>query len=486
MAFTYGNGVAGATNKYAASAVALLDQREIYNQLIDIQDDAEWLDFMYMAGKKDATAVPFYTSFYNDNLYKLLTVVGTPTGTTTIPVITLSAADYQFVLVGDLLKFPSGAVGRVQTKNGATPSTINVQSVTGNPLAATLAAMAGVKLSAFSNAQEEGSIEPGSRRWSVNSLQNRVQIFRNAIKITDVQNASKIELEFNGKPYILPYEMIQGLQKHRGDISLAMWLGEVSNTLFADVNGPTTDVLSPYLQGTTGYGVQTTRGMDSYITNYGINDSVTTAGVFTLADLSDLEAQLTAVRAPMEYMIAGSNPAVAVISDFLKNLPSSGTSITTNTLPTPISPNTTTTVANNGFYKSGVNSGMLSVNGREIDLQAEKFMHGGYTYNLKAFKVLSNTDVINYTGGPIAKSIYFLPMGKVKTVGGGMNDYFRYKYMAQPAPGTGSVETAELMTGALAPTPTNQEQSLTVSWTSNMGLEVFAPNKFAKITNILA
>jgi hypothetical protein len=477
MAFTYGNGVAGATNKYTASAVALLDQREIYNQLIDIQDDAEWLDFMYMAGKKDATAVPFYTSFYNDNLYKLLTVSGTPTGTTTLPVITLSAADYNFVLVGDLLKFPSGSVGRVQTKNGTASYSINVQSVSGTALAASLAAMNGVKLSAFSNAQEEGSIEPGTRRWSVNSLQNRVQIFRNAIKITDVQNASKIELEFNGKPYILPYEMIQGLQKHRGDISLAMWLGEVSNTLFADVDGPTSTATPPYLQGTTGYGVQTTRGMDSYITNYGINDSVLTPGTFTLVDLSDLEAQLTAVRAPMEYMIAGSNPAVAVISDFLKNLPSSGVTYNNTT------PNTS---APNPFYKSGVNSGMLSVNGREIDLQAEKFMHGGYTYNLKAFKVLSNTDVINYTGGPIAKSIYFLPMGKVKTVGGGMNDYFRYKYMAQPAPGTGSVETAELMTGALAPTPTNQEQSLTVSWTSNMGLEVFAPNKFAKINNILA
>ena len=475
MAFTYGNGVAGATNKYTASAVALLDQREIYNQLIDIQDDAEWLDFMYMAGKKDATAVPFYTSFYNDNLYKLLTVAGVPTGTTTIPLIPLSTADYNFVLVGDLLKFPSGAVGRVQEKQPA--AIIKVQSVSGTALAATLAAMNGVKLSAFSNAQEEGSIEPGTRRWSVNSLQNRVQIFRNAIKITDVQNASKIELEFNGKPYILPYEMIQGLQKHRGDISLAMWLGEVSNTLFADVDGPTATATPPYLQGETGYGVQTTRGMDSYITNYGINDSVTTAGTFTLSDLSDLEAQLTAVRAPMEYMIAGSNPAVAVISDFLKNLPSAGQTITNNATPTA---NT------NGYYKSGVNSGILSVNGREIDLQAEKFMHGGYTYNLKAFKVLSNTDVINYTGGPIAKSIYFLPMGKVKTVGGGMNDYFRYKYMAQPAPGTGSVETAELMTGALAPTPTNQEQSLTVSWTSNMGLEVFAPNKFAKITNILA
>jgi hypothetical protein len=455
MAFTYGYGAQGATDKYTASAVALLDQREIYNQLIDIQDDAEWLDFMYMAGKKDATAVPFYTSFYNDNLYKLIDTTGATvtTGAATIEVYGLPTAVFNFLVVGDLLKFQNGKVGRVQVKGDNTSAKkMEIQSVDGT----NLTLVAGNKLSAFSNAQEEGSIEPPSRRWSVNSLQNRVQIFRNAIKITDVQNASKIELEFNGKPYILPYEMIQGLQKHRGDISLAMWLGEVSNTLFADLEpgvGP-----GSYLAGAQGYGVQTTRGMDSYITNYGVNDTLTTPGSFNLSELSSLEEKLTAVRAPMEYMIAGSNPAVAVISDFLKNLPSSG----------------------------GVFSGRLMVDGKEIDLQAERFMHGGYTYNLKAFKVLSNTDVINYTGGPIQKSIYFLPMGKVKTVGGGMNDYFRYKYMAQPAPGTGSVETAELMTGALAPTPTNQEQSLTVTWTSNMGLEVFAPNKFAKITNILA
>jgi hypothetical protein len=73
-----------------------------------------------------------------------------------------------------------------------------------------------------------------------------------------------------------------------------------------------------------------------------------------------------------------------------------------------------------------------------------------------------------------------MPMGKVKTVGGGMADYFRYRYQPQPTPGLGSSETAEIMTGALAPTPTNQEMSLTTTWTSNIGLEVFAPNRFAK------
>jgi len=194
--------------------------------------------------------------------------------------------------------------------------------------------------------------------------------------------------------------------------------------------------------------------------------------VFTLADLTSIEAQLIANRAPFEYMIAGSNATVATISDFLKNLPSSGATYN-NTTPNLTAPNP--------FYKSGINSGLLNVNGREIDLEAEKFMHGGFTFNLKAFKVLSNQEVMNYTGSTIQASAYFLPMGKVKTVGGGMVDYFRYRYLPQPTPGQGSSETAEIMTGGLAPTPTNQEMNIVTTWTSNMGLEVFAPSKFAKI-----
>jgi hypothetical protein len=208
--------------------------------------------------------------------------------------------------------------------------------------------------------------------------------------------------------------------------------------------------------------------MDSYISNYGITGDTATRNVFTLADLTSIEAQLIANRAPFEYMIAGSNATVATISDFLKNLPSAGQTIT--------APNPT-----NGYYKSGINSGVLTVNGRQIDLEAEKFMHGGFTFNLKAFKVLSNQEVMNYTGSTVQASAYFLPMGKVKTVGGGMVDYFRYRYLPQPTPGQGSSETAEIMTGGLAPTPTNQEMNLTTTWTSNMGLEVFAPSKFAKI-----
>jgi hypothetical protein len=458
-----GGSIGGSNTASLIQSTSLLDQRDIYKQLVDLQDDAEWLDFMWMAGKKEATSVPTYYSFFNDKLYKPIAIVTgatIPASTTTTATLVLDSSSYDFIVAGDLLRCANGVV-RVVSKDG-TPN-ISVTSVTGGTFVVASATTA----SAFSNAQPEGSAGPEARRWLVGKLGNQTQIFRNALKITDVQNMSKVEIEINGKPYILPYEMIQGLQKHRGDISLAMWLGEASQTTFA---GAAVTVDGPY-------NYQTTRGMDSYISNYGITGDTATRNVFTLADLTSIEAQLIANRAPFEYMIAGSNATVATISDFLKNLPSAGQTVT-NTSPVTGPPAATNT---NGYYKSGINSGMLNVNGRQIDLEAEKFMHGGFTFNLKAFKVLSNQEVMNYTGSTVQASAYFLPMGKVKTVGGGMVDYFRYRYLPQPTPGQGSSETAEIMTGGLAPTPTNQEMNIVTTWTSNMGLEVFAPNKFAKI-----
>jgi hypothetical protein len=457
--YVSGNRPGGSTNgSNTASLIqstSLLDQRDIYKQLVDLQDDAEWLDFMWMAGKKEATSVPTYYSFFNDKLYKPITITTGFSAATTGTIVT-DQDSYAFVVVGDLIRVPlttGSAVVRVTSKNTSGGFNLVVASVTNSTITVT----AGTG-SAFSNAQVEGSVAPTARRWLVGKLGNQTQIFRNTLVITDVQNMSKVELEFNGKPYILPYEMIQGLQKHRGDISLAMWLGEVSATTFAGAAG------SSYSDLTGTYNYQTTRGMDSYIDSYGITGATSGAGVgaFTLPDLTSIEGQLIANRAPFEYMMAGSTAAVATISDFLKNLPSSGV------------------VATSGA-QTGLYSGRLNVDGREVDLEVEKFKHAGFTFNLKAFKVLSNNEVMAYTNSTVQKSIYFLPMGKVKTVGGGMVDYFRYRYLPQPTPGQGSSETAEIMTGGLAPTPTNQEMNLTTTWTSNMGLEVFAPSKFAKI-----
>ena len=308
-----GGSVNGTNTASLIQSTSLLDQRDIYKQLVDLQDDAEWLDFMWLAGKKEATSVPTYFSFFNDKLYKpivITTGATIPASTTTTATLVLDQASYDFIVPGDLLRCANGVV-RVVSKDGSLA--ISVTSVTGASFV-----VAASTASAFSNAQPEGSAGPEARRWLVGKLGNQTQIFRNALKITDVQNMSKVEIEINGKPYILPYEMIQGLQKHRGDISLAMWLGEASATTFA---GAAVTADGPY-------NYQTTRGMDSYISNYGIIGDTATRNVFTLADLTSIEAQLIANRAPFEYMIAGSNATVATISDFLKNLTSAGQTIT--------------------------------------------------------------------------------------------------------------------------------------------------------------
>jgi hypothetical protein len=448
----------GIVSKPYISAVNLLDQRDIYKKIIDTQQDDEWLDFMTDADKgvlftppKDAAIVPQYHSWYDDELYKIVDTTGASvsgSGTPNISVTGLSSAAQNLVIVGTLLYFPDNVVARVQTVPAADEFT--AQSVNG----ANLTLTPGMKLSAFSNAQEERSQGPTPQRWTVNGLFNYIQLFANSITITDVQNMSGVEFEIDGKQYMLPYEMIRGFQKHRGDISLAFWMGKLSNTLFSDQN--------PSLVGTGGYGVQTTRGMDSYITTYGITDGVANPGIISLADLSDMEGQLTAQRAPKQYMILGSQPVIATYSDFLKNLPSSG----------------------------AVNSVRMVVNGREIDMVVDKFLHGGFEFNLKQLNVLSNTSVINYVGTgssaiDIARSAYFVPMGKTPTYKEGNVDYFRFRYMVPQSGPTGANsttngQTVEIMLGALAPIATSSVQELRVQWNSNMGLEVFAPNKFGK------
>lgn len=454
--------MAQSTGLIASPYVSALDPnintREIFKQIIDTNQDDEWLNFMQDAGKEvlfnpteDLSDQPVYHSWYDDPLFVLIdttgaTVSGSGSATVTVTVMTVTTG---ILTKGKLLYFPDGKVARVQS---ATNDGFVAKSVDGSNLTLT----AGMKLSAFSNAQEEGSDGADPVRWGLSALSNRIQIFQDSIQITDIQNMSGVEFEINGQNRFLPYQLIKLHQYHRGQIALAFWMGKVSTTLFSDT--------TPALVGTNGRGVQTTRGFDQYITDYGIADQVATPGTLTLADFGDLEAQLVANRAPKEFMVVGSQGVITAMSDFLK-----------------------------GLNSSGVTSAMLNVNGRELDFEVEKFRHGGFTFNLRMLNVLSNTSVINYVGTgtgkiDIANSAYFLPLGKVPTVkgSGGLVDYFRYRYMtpkaAQNSPNsTSNGRTVETMTGGLAPIPTGKEQTMDVQLTTNMGLEVFKPKAFAKM-----
>src|ERR1044072_1738286 len=114
-------------------AVSLLADREVRSALIDVNNDQDWLEFLEIAGKKEKTKSPVYSSFYDDALFSLVDTTGstvTNSGTATVTITDLTVAQSGKVMVGKLIKFANGKVGRVQTlTTAAGKDTITVKSV---------------------------------------------------------------------------------------------------------------------------------------------------------------------------------------------------------------------------------------------------------------------------------------------------------------------------------------------------------------------
>ena len=104
---------------------------------------------------------------------------------------------------------------------------------------------------------------------------NQVQIFKEKYRITDIQNASKIEFEFKGQPYYFLKGQHEALTRFRGDIAFALMFGDSSSDKFTD---------SSYGNLVDGEGnpVQTTKGLRHSIIDGGVTQSVGADGIFDL------------------------------------------------------------------------------------------------------------------------------------------------------------------------------------------------------------
>lgn len=469
----------GTTNMPYLATPTILLQRDLYHKLIDKYQDDEWLEILtdsnsnkIFTPSKEAATVPTYYSFFNSPLYSVLNLGGaspatvTNGGTTTASLSVLSSTMWNSFVVGSLLYSSGGNVWRCTSKGTSTTAVLDTVSGSAPSVALTNAMV----LSVFSNAQKESSEGASPVRWDVDSIGNYIQLFNNSISVTDVESMSMIEISVDGKPYLLPYEMIRGMQKHRGDISLATLIGQISSSTALFTNG-SVDATSA-----SGYNYQTTRGLDQYISSAGGGiGSLAVSNTVTLSDIRTLNSALTAARAPLDYFAIGAQDTISQYSDFLKNLPSSSASQPAGT---------------------GVNSARVMVNGTEINLEVEKFNYGGRTFSFKPINAFSNTQVINFDDGTGAKmapatSLYLLPSGMTPVQGEGRVPYFRYRYM-KPQGGLNNASanktvtdtTVEAMTGFLAPVPTSRTKELVVEWVSNMGFELFNSNKFYRLNSI--
>jgi len=462
----------GAANANYLTAPAVLLQRDLYHTLIDRYNDEDFLEILtdsasnkLFSPPKEMAKVPIYYSFFNEPLYSLLTLTASQTVTTgsaaSTTITGMTTAQTSILVVGNLICAPGGVVWRVRSITDG--SSITIDTVSGAAPSTTLVNTA--VCSVFSNAQQEQATGATPQKWDVDSVYNYIQLFNNATSVTDIESMTMIEVNVDGKPYLLNYELVQLLRAHRGHISLAMLLGQISGSTLTFTNNVPASTIA-----------QTTRGLDQYITAQGGNvQNLAVSNTVALSDIRALNSTMTTARCPQNYFAIGAQDVISQYSDFMKNLPSSSASQPAG---------------------GGINSGRIMINGKDLDLEVEKFNYGGRTFNFKAINAFSNNQVINFDDGSgnkmsPATSLYLLPTDMTATYGEGRVPYFRYRYMNPPAGIMGASAnrsvngpTVETITGFLAPIATSRTREMVVEYSTNMGFELFNSNKFTRLNSI--
>ena len=440
----------GTVVKSFVSAIDFLDQRDIDPNIYDQSRDRAFTDIMKIVNRYKPATMFYYNNFVNNDVYEVGTISAvTSTGLAQIQ-FTINTAS-TFPRVGDLIMTSNannvGKQGRVQAVSfGSGTCTLTVRSVGGNssPLYATV----GDSVAFSSNAFAEKSDAPTNRRYGLTKYYNNIQIFREVDEISDVQKVAKIEVNVGGDYHVLPYQTVQKYTKLQGDISVQMLAGSQSTTLFNDTN--------PFLADpSSGLPIQTTGGLDWYVTTYGISDSAAVLGTFGFTELDDICDNFIANKAPTDQMVFMGSRAYAVLSKFLKNLGS-----------------------------SGVTSVRLNIDGRTLDFEVEQLKYRGYTFDFVHVPIFDHPQLFSSTlRADVNGSLYFVPKDQVDTVDNGRQPRMQIRYTPSPfagANGSSNGIVKEWRTGALAEVPTSSVTQLHTDWYTAQGLECLAVKHFQK------
>jgi len=416
--------------------------REILSSVLDVQNEEEgFLDVMQALGKLKPTSQPVYHAFVNEALYKDNVITISEAGAAnTGKQAGISTSARGNARVGDLMMGVSGNVYLLTAI--ATNGDIDFVPVDGSGVAGDYNA-SGDKFVVFSNAQGEGSGSPDPIKYGLTKQSNRVQIFKNKYRISDVAKASKITVEYKGKPYFMYKGTYEALQRFRGDISNALMFGAGSGDFYAGAS------VGDMAIG--GNAVQTTNGLKQELKAGGILNSASPYGFDTdvLTTLSNLTSALNKARAPKDYWMWLGTSANIKIDNAL-----------------------------NGLTSAGLTGARFAVDGKNIDLGVDKFSLYGRTWNKKQLSILDHNELGSTVTG--SGEIYLVPTGQVKTAGGGgSQDYLQVRYLE----GDGNnFSFRETLTGGLAPTPTSADSILDVNYQAIMGLEVLGKEHCALVT----
>lgn len=442
----------GQYTKQYISTVNFLDKREIYQEALDITRESEsFVDMLELMGQSVVTTVPTYHNFSNQELFDNITSVSatdTSGGTDGSRWdVVVSAGDYALAYEGALIMCPNQTVGWIKEKKAS--NTLDVYAVEGDGGGTDLGLTGGGGdlFAIFSGAYGEGSAGPSAgRRQSLDKNVNQVMIIKDAVQLTDIQLGSEVEVKFRGQPYYFIKAQHDALMRFKAKVSMALLFSRASDANFA--------ATTPTLLDGASNPVQTTKGLNQYIEDQGIN--LGGAQAVSLATYASLERQFAADRCPQSYtVLMGTEGSIGHTDVF-------------------------GAVTNASVFSPSVR---LAINGREVNVNVDKLMLYGREYNLKKFPIVDHKRLFNFTGSAgFEKRMWYIPNDQIKAdVGGGSTARIRTRYLKDHSPKAFDHRYREIMTGGLAPTPTSDESILKITYESRQGLEVFGPEHFAYI-----
>jgi len=430
----------GATTKRNVSAVDFLDNREIFKQIIDITNEkASFARMMNIWGRYTITSQPNYHNFVNTELFSTETIsdpaVTVHTANTDITVRVSSADGTSFFRENEILQIPGAnrRTGRVVSKTAdAGGDLIRIQSITG----LSLELANGQVLSVTGSTAGEGGTFVEHRKHFPTKRVNNVQEFAEKIaKITDIQNASKLEVSPDSYLY---YDEAQGFLTMEKNISNQLLFGEGTGDNFIIANPTHTD--------SAGRAISTTRGLNSHIAAEGINFDGVTMGETVL---NSLKRQYAKKRVPMEFMMLGGAEMSIQNSQYWFNLPGGA---------------------------GGVSDSARWMTGDDVNIGVEGWKYNGMKFKVMELAAFDEQAITNFTGSAgYQNMVYIVPTANVPLVGGGAAPGLRVRYMQVPAgnganaSSNGIYRTTKL--GNLADTPTSDERVLEVNCHTIQGLE---------------
>jgi len=432
------------------SLISLLLDDDINPKVVDIYNWEGFTDVMGLMGRYKESKQPVFNDYVNADIgVQVIAESVADSGTTTV-VVTATALTSGITAENVLFMFPNGKVGHVQDVTTASDKdAITIESVDGT----NLTLVAGQKLDAFSQAVGEASIAPTNMRRSLTKYINNIQIIRGVNEETDVAKVSLLRVNFNGESYFYAKNLIEKLLEHKGRVNGMCIGGRVSSTLFSDTTPTLTDP-----QG--GGAVQTSRGLDQYATTYGVTDTVTTPGTWTLADHSDVIDALVAVRALISnYKLFMSTSVKGKVDDALKNLGSSGvTSVRLNA-------------------EAGATT--------KLNFWVDQLNYKGMKADIAVMPILNNNKMFSQTD--IVKSIYYMPEDSVKTLDNGTQPRVQMRYQSH---GLGPVNKGDKIwgewhSGPLSPVAPamgieNDRAIWRTNWKTHQGVQVLGAQHLAK------